>query len=805
MIFTSLILILLIFDIVLSFFFGLMVLIVGQGWKKLVNRRFFVFTISAVVWQIANLIMFININSPYDLFCTRATYLTGVFVAYFLLRFIIVFPKVYIQNLLLTRVINIFGLIITFFAGYLTFMPSTVTHVTYLNGSRSPQYGPLFSYFAIILIVLVILVSVFAIINYYRSNNQAKNKMRYMIIGIIITLFLVIFADIISPSFMGNNYLSNFDSFGLIFLFGFTFYAILAHRLFDIRVIIKRTLVYSVLLAFVLGVYATIIFSFAAIFGSESVTLSVKTIAPNIIAALLIAIGFGPLQKWLSNVTDRFLFKGEYNTEDTLSELSKILSAVLDLDEALQAINTILVREMRLHGATAFVLTKDPESGDTIVKSSQTIGYDGNFQFPNSNFQSNSKSQNPNDKKVIFHSVQNDDSNKLMKLKASEAKKLTLQPHDGLIDYYQNYINSQLSSQEHENIKTQEQKESNHELKNKKTISELPNAVKKEIKIDAEPVVTEELSRKAEELSGQNIFKATAAELKKIGGAVALPIIIKTHLVGLFVLGDKKSGDIYSDRDLQFLQVVANQTGAAIEKARFYEEDQLKSEFVSIASHELLTPTSAIEGYLSMILDEGMGKIDAQTKGYLEKVYASSKRLAHLVKDLLNVSRIEGGRIVVQSKNFDIKELINTVVEEIKPKAAQRKLELKTQGLDREVPQVWADPERVHQAIVNLAGNSIKYTEKGSVTIAVDFSISVVRVSVIDTGVGIPKDEIPHLFEKFYRASNADKTGAQGTGLGLYITKQIVELMGGIIQVDSELGKGSTFSFSLPKAKEEKQ
>ena len=152
----------------------------------------------------------------------------------------------------------------------------------------------------------------------------------------------------------------------------------------------------------------------------------------------------------------------------------------------------------------------------------------------------------------------------------------------------------------------------------------------------------------------------------------------------------------------------------------------------------------------------------------------------------------------------DIKKLIETVIEEMMPKVAEKKLEIKAEGLDREVPEVWADVDRVHQVLVNLISNAVKYSDKGTITVRADFSMSVVRVSVTDTGIGIAPDEIPHLFEKFYRASNADSGGAQGTGLGLYITKSIVEKMGGIIQLDSELGKGTTVSFSLPRGKEVK-
>jgi len=530
-----------------------------------------------------------------------------------------------------------------------------------------------------------------------------------------------------------------------------TAYAILAHHLFDIRVIIKKTIIYSTLLAFVLATFSLLIFLSVIIFGTREFVINWRYIIPNIIAAIIVAVGFEPLRNWLTRVTDKWLFKGEYDSQKLLNKISQILSSVLDLDEALDSIIQTLVSDMRLECAAAFVLTRDPEKKALSVKRAKGIGY--------------------------------------------QKEELTLESKNHSIEFFEDYIQAHKKS-----FNTQkfiEKKEPDYKL---------TRLIKpEEPRVDSKPIIVEELEKMMEMAAGaQAVVKNTLDELKKLKAAVVFPIIVKNNLVGIILLGNKKSGDIFTETDLNILNVIAGQSASAIEKARFYEEDQLKSEFVSIASHELLTPTSAIEGYLSMILEEDMGKIDKKARGYLEKVYASSKRLANLVKDLLNVSRIEGGRIIIQSVNFDISKMIQDVVSEMMPKAKEKNLQLLAEGIDRTLPQIWADPDRVHQALVNLIGNAIKYTDKGSVRVRTDYSLSVVRVSVIDTGVGIPKEELAHLFEKFYRASNADANGAQGTGLGLYITKNIIELMGGIIQVDSEMGRGSVFSFSLPRAKESK-
>lgn len=301
-----------------------------------------------------------------------------------------------------------------------------------------------------------------------------------------------------------------------------------------------------------------------------------------------------------------------------------------------------------------------------------------------------------------------------------------------------------------------------------------------------------------EQVSDRALKKQALTLLKKVKVAVVVPIMVKQQLIGLLYLGEKLSNANFFEDDLNFITIVGSQTGSAIEKARFYEEDQLKSEFVSIASHELLTPTTAIEGYLSMILDENMAKVDPKAREYLQKVYDSSKRLSALVKDLLSVSRIEAGRMKIEPKVFDLGEVVQQQVDQLIFKAKDAGLTLTYIKPKKELA-VFADPDRTAQAVVNLVGNSIKYTKQGSVTIELFDRPRHIEVAVTDTGIGIKPEDREHLFEKFQRINSADTTGIIGSGLGLYITKSIIELMNGVVTVKSTYGKGSTFAFTLPK------
>jgi len=175
---------------------------------------------------------------------------------------------------------------------------------------------------------------------------------------------------------------------------------------------------------------------------------------------------------------------------------------------------------------------------------------------------------------------------------------------------------------------------------------------------------------------GDGLPRAALDRLNSLGAFVAVPTSQGSQLVGPLLLGQKRSGDFLSRRDLAFLNLVSGPTLSAIQKAKLYEGDQTKTEFVSIAAHELLTPITGIQRYISMILDEGFGKVDPQAKGYLSKAYRSTKRLSELVKDLLSVSRIEAGRMEFKPRQLDLQAVIRDAVDQVAPNATAKGLTL---------------------------------------------------------------------------------------------------------------------------------
>lgn len=226
--------------------------------------------------------------------------------------------------------------------------------------------------------------------------------------------------------------------------------------------------------------------------------------------------------------------------------------------------------------------------------------------------------------------------------------------------------------------------------------------------------------------------------------------------------------------------------------------DQQKSEFVSLASHQLRGPLTAIKGYISLVLDGDYGKISSDIKDALEKVQTSTNDLAILVGDYLDVSRIELGHMKYTFSMFALDDLLDEVIKEMRPTIEKAGLKL-TISVDKLPSNAHGDRNKLKQVILNLMDNSIKYTPEGSLHVSLDRVTDHAILSIKDTGVGIPANVLPNLFQKFSRAPNASKTNIIGTGLGLYVAKQIMNEHKGEIWAESEgEGKGSKFFMKLP-------
>jgi PAS domain S-box-containing protein len=248
-----------------------------------------------------------------------------------------------------------------------------------------------------------------------------------------------------------------------------------------------------------------------------------------------------------------------------------------------------------------------------------------------------------------------------------------------------------------------------------------------------------------------------------------------------------------------FLRIAKDITEKKRYERRLKELDKMKSDFVSNVSHELRTPLTSIKGSVDNMLDGLTGSLNEKQVRYLTRIKSNTDRLSRLINDLLDLSRIEAGRVEVRPTTLPLIALAEEVAEQVKPLAAEKCIQIEVPSPDPKVT-VWADRDKVTQILMNLIGNAIKFTpQNGKVTVVLEKNgDDHVQVSIADTGPGILPEERNKIFSKFYQVANIEKLKPKGSGLGLAISKALVEMHGGKIWLESELGKGSTFYFTLP-------
>ena len=314
------------------------------------NFSFFVFSFFVGFWSLAYFLWQISNTDYIALFWVRVLMSFAIFIPIFYLHFVLLFLDLIKKHRLLLIILYFFFIVCLFFSFWLYFVNTVRSELFF---SFWPKPGFLYHPFLLVWFIVWIYASYLLFKNYHIVTGAKRAQIKYLLIGIVIgfiggsTNYLLWYGIPIPP--YGNILVS-------LYVIA-TAYSILAHHLFDIRVIIKKSLVYSGLLAFVLVTYGVVVLSFSVFLGTEAV-ISAKTIVPNLIAAILIALGFGPLEKMLSNFTDRWLFKGEYNLEETIKTLTDKLANVADLEEALKAMMNELIKSLRVGKSVFFVIRR---------------------------------------------------------------------------------------------------------------------------------------------------------------------------------------------------------------------------------------------------------------------------------------------------------------------------------------------------------------------------------------------------------------------------------------------------------------
>lgn len=525
-------------------------------------------------------------------------------------------------------------------------------------------------------------------------------------------------------------------------------YTIVKYKLMNIRLVVTRSILFSLLVLIV-----STLFTSTLLFASKLASASTQNIILiNTAVAIIVVLFLNPLRNFLADITDKVFFKRAVNHQAVAQALSQMIAVTLERDELLHQFAIKLKELLKLKNVT--ILFCQTEHQSCSLYYSQVV---------------------EKERTNIHYGTQHP----------------AIRTH--LWNEYGNII---------------------------KFFTEYP-VIK----------VREEEERVADELK-QGEYKTrlgkTVQDLEARAIAVVAPVIGSPREHAFIFLSDKISGDIYDNRDIRLLELLQSQLAAAMEKSRLYEEvkefnitlerkveeatlelrdankrlrqlDKAKTLFLSVASHQLRTPLTGIKGFLSMILEGDFGETSEKIKDIISEVYANSNRLVRLVNTFLNVSRIEAGRLTLLKKEEDMARIARKIINELQFAAHDRKLELQFE-CEKEPLMATVDVDKIEDVLINFTDNAIKYTSAGTVTVRVKDLGARVRFEVQDTGQGLSPSEKKTLFHKFVRGDRALTIQTDGSGLGLYIAKRVVDLHKGEIGVESPgVGKGSTFWFEVPK------
>ncbi|MEI6288472.1 MAG: ATP-binding protein [bacterium] len=554
--------------------------------------------------------------------------------------------------------------------------------------------------------------------------------------------FIALIFYIFSASDFIVNYGVEIYPVGFIFIIVFLSivgYSIIKYRLMDVRIIIRGSSVYLLSVALVVAMAI-------AINKALNIFFTVDSNVSYLLILIFSLTIFSYVEKYFYYLANKYLFYSFYNSQETINNLSRELTYYTDLKKIIDLIVNSIKKTMQLERAGVLLLNKENNIS--------------NYQIA----------------KVVGFNINNG---------------ISLVKDNFLTQYLQ---------------------------KTKK------------------PLVRDELlllSRDSKNSKEQKGFLELHDNMEHIEASLCLPLLAGGKLIGIIVLGGKISGDAYTQEDLTLLATLSLQAGIAIDNAKLYQEVddfnknlknkvdeqtkeikakadhlskllEMRSEFLDIASHQLKTPVSVILGTISMFREGSMEKLSKeQQHKFIDNIFFKAKKLGTIISDILRASEMDTDEFMLDPKCLKATQLADVITEAcdgLKQNAEEKKIELKWTAPKNPVSNILTDPDFLEQAITNLVDNAIKYTAKGSVSIDLSENNDRVIMKVSDTGIGIPKTDQAKMFHKFNRAKNAVNMYTDGSGLGLFIVKKIVEAhQGGTIAFESTEGQGTTFTISFQK------
>lgn len=680
-----------------------------QNSKQKANGYFGIICLALSGWVIVNFLA--DYNAEFSLIWTRLAFVMVELALIFFVLFANNFPLLVAKNRFFEPSISAVG---TFIIA-LAFTPYFIPSVVLIGGTSTVVTGPLYNAFLVFFPLYLLLGVGLLVWSSRHLGGTNAIRVNLVLTGASLMAALGSVTNLIMPLLHQYTF-ANYGGLSTLLFTGLSSYAIIKHRLFDIRLIVARSMMYGLMLVTLASLYAGAMFGVTNIFFKDTNQGVASSIAYTVMAIVL-SFTFQPLRRFFEKATDRVFYHDRYDSQVVLNNFSGILVSELDLDRILK--RTIADISAKLH----------IQFGQIVV-----FNHDQVYRIEH---------HGPLPKRLMI---------------VPELRRL----NRALI-----------------------------------VADELPDGERKEL-------------------------------LESHGIRVSLMLSTRDEFIGYLLLGDKLSGDIYSSQDLELLEIIGKQLAVAISNAKAYAEiqefnqtlqarvdhatsrlrvanrhlkelDKAKDEFISMASHQLRTPLTTIKGYLSMMLEGDAGHMSKTQTEFANYAFGSSERMVNLISDLLNVSRLSAGRFIIQTKPTDMVAMIRDEVRQLDNHATAKNLKLVFEPPAAPLPMAEIDDNKTRQVVMNFIDNAIYYTPTGgTVTVQLDQTGQYVRLRVIDTGIGVPEIAKKKLFSKFFRAENAQTVRPDGTGLGLYLARRVVEDQGGTILFSSTLGKGSTFGFELP-------
>jgi signal transduction histidine kinase len=573
----------------------------------------------------------------------------------------------------------------------------------------------------------------------YASTPKSieKRQIQWIMLGLA-PATVVVAVDVLLTSVEAHTAWSEYLLILVYFLLPLSFaLAILRYRLWDLDVVLSRSALYGLLTAGLAAIYLLLV-------SVVSVTLGIAIRGNGyafilFVSALVVGILFNPGRAWLQALIDRTFFRRQVDYQRALARWSEKLSTSLRFADLADLMLDEVPTHIQVRQAWLLILDEEEACFEALVRQAETADM------------------------------------------ASAPG--VVAPHP----------------------------------------DRAPTGSHQQLSIPVHSRLTTDLSRpgKLLLLYDHGHDDPALARWRQAGVRLALPLLMPGpsdalgKLVGLYLLGDKLSGDIYQRQELELLRTLTNQAAVAITNARLYEqvhafsqeleakvEERTKElrDFVSVVYHELSTPITSLRGYTALLLDGKAGPLTSRQTRYLNTTRRSVGRLLRLVGDLADISRIEDGRLTIRPEPLDLDQAVAETVSGLADVIEEKGLQVAV-SMPAGDCMVQGDPQRLVQILTNLISNACRYTPAGGqIEIVAQVADGAVEIQVSDTGIGIEPGELDRIFERFYRSQDPLVQAQSGTGLGLAITKSLVELHGSRLWVDSVVGEGSTFGFSLPLA-----